>query len=335
MTSDSFLPIENTGTPRIYYTPERNVCRAENSNSHRKDMITKLICCILLFQATCSEALQNCAKRSAIDATSNSRIVSRRYSEFTHRKSISRRHFFLKNVAIVHVGIITPHIFSAIDSANAIEVSPRETSVGEALRRSAANLPGYGPTDVFYPLSWQGTWTLQREDILTNSTFTYPIRFIQSIDRDAVIADRTFNERNYWETVQRGDRNSNIVQSIQWTETNPNDLNILFTNGLRRNVKITKRASDRTNTTVSSSEFQRILEDKSSLDGSTVPKLVSRRTLTKWKMITDNHIEGIEIIYDMNVEGDADRIDLSTSLQSNDVSRPPKLISKSRFYLDR
>lgn len=231
----------------------------------------------------------------------------------------------------------------AIDGPLSNALSGETTSIGEELRRSAAKIPGYGPTDIFYPLSWQGTWKLRREDQIMSTgndspaTFTYLIRFIPSIDKDSVVADRTYNERNYWETVKKGDREGSIVQSIQWTETNPNDLNILFTNGLKRNVKVTKRASERTNTTVSSSEFQRILEDSNYVDGSSVPKLASRRTLTKWKMITDNHIEGIEIVYDMNVEGDADRIDLPTSIsfRSNEKAQQPKLISKSRFYLDR
>ena len=229
-------------------------------------MNTKLIYCIpvLLFQSlyiTLSDALQNCVERSKI------RIDARRYSESTQSKSFSRKHFLLNNIAIFNVGIFTPVAFSKNSAVNAKsipvkEISPRETSVGEALRRTAANIPGYGPTDVFYPLNWQGTWTLRREDILTNrtipETFIYPVRFIQSVDKDTVIADRTFNERNFWETVHKGDRIGNVVQSIQWTETNPNDLNILFTNGFKRNVKVTKRASELTNTTVSSSEFQRI-----------------------------------------------------------------------------
>ena len=270
---------------------------------------------------------------------------TRRYINFATRVSASRRDVLCSNVAIISVGIGTANLYSKASFANAIstpslEVLTREpASFGESLRRSASNLPGYGPTDVFYPLNWQGTWTLRREDQITNSTTpeisTYPIRFIQSIDKDSVIADRTFNELNYWETVRKGNRTGNIVQSIQWTETNPNDLNIIFTNGVKRNVKVTKRASDRTDTTVSSSEFQRILEDQSAMDGNTVPKLASRRSLTKWKMVADNHIEGIEIVYDMNIEGDADRINLSSSLPSNEKLFQPKLISKSRFRLDR
>jgi hypothetical protein len=262
---------------------------------------------------------------------------SGRYALFTTRESFSRKDFIFKNVGLFSAGVGTTHVFSAPKGAYAINipfkdsVPPETTSFGEALRQSAAKLPGYGPTDIFYPLNWKGTWTLRREDQMTNSSvpksFTYPFRFIQSVDKDSVIADRSYNELNYWEAVNAGDQTGKIVQSIQWTETNPNDLNILFTDGLQRNLKVTKRASERTSSTVSSSEFQRILEDKTYMDGNTVPKLVSHRILTKWKMVTDNHIEGIEIVYDMNV-GDA--ADLS-----DEKLRQPKLISKSRFYLDR
>ena len=212
------------------------------------------------------------------------------------------------------------------------------TSAGEALRRSAAHLPGYGPTDVFYPLNWQGTWTLRREDISVGNTTetavvtTYPVRFIPSVENGAVVADRSFNERQYWNAQgDKGSGSGSVVQSIQWTETNPNDLNVVFTNGMRRNVKITKRATERTETTVSSSEFQRILQDQSSSSSSMVlvpPQLSSRRTLTKWKMINDHEMEGIEIVYDMNVEREADML-------RNGKLPPPQLLSKSRLKLSR
>ncbi len=212
------------------------------------------------------------------------------------------------------------------------------TSAGEALRRSAAHLPGYGPTDVFYPLNWQGTWTLRREDVVMNtseSVVTYPVRFIPCVENDAVVADRAFNERQYWNAKGDSGGGGGVVQSIQWTETNPNDLNVVFTNGMRQNVKITKRATERTETTVSSSEFQRILEDQSSSSSTSSssmvlvpPQLSSRRTLTKWKMINDHEMEGIEIVYDMNVERDAD-----LNLLRNGT--PPQLLSKSRLKLSR
>ena len=74
-------------------------------------------------------------------------------------------------------------------------------TVGEAVRRSVANLPGYGPTDVFFPKSWAGLWRVQRQVSLGGNTgksvtLDYVIRFLPSIDDDAVVADRGFNQAN-------------------------------------------------------------------------------------------------------------------------------------------
>jgi hypothetical protein len=265
-----------------------------------------------------------------------------RYLKRYKEKHLQRRDLLnAVPVALCNVGVATVVGLSDPISVCASPLrneysTPQELSVGEALRRSASNIPGYGPTDIFYPLTWQGTWTLRRENYTkineTPVTLIYPIRFIQSVDKEAVVADRTFNELNYWETVQGGDKRGGTVQTIKWTETNPNDLDIFFTNGIHRNLNITKRATERTDTTVSSSEFQRILEDKSSMNGSMVPSITSRRILTKWKMITDNQIEGIEAIYDMNMDGNVDPMNFS--LTTNE-QRQPKLLSKSRLYLDR
>jgi hypothetical protein len=265
-----------------------------------------------------SHAWQNAAKRC--DRTMQNGSV--------HRRDL------LSNIgATVTFGLSAPYYVNAFPSETL------QQSAGEAIRRSAATIPGYGPTDIFFPLSWQGTWTLNRENILTSDdtsfpqTVSYNVRFIQSVDDGAVIADRSFNELNYWESSLGSNTTTKIVQLIEWTERNPNDLKLLFANGLHRDVKVTKRASELTNTTVSSSEFQRILEYKSNVNGDTVPKISGRRTLTKWKMISMNHIEGIEIVYDMDMEGGADRIDLASFTSKE--SRQPKLVSKSRFYLDR
>ena len=67
----------------------------------------------------------------------------------------------------------------------------------EAVRRSAANIPGYGQTDVFYPQTFLGNWKAVREILPTTAggtgsglTLEYPIRFIRSIEDNAGVADR-------------------------------------------------------------------------------------------------------------------------------------------------
>jgi len=192
---------------------------------------------------------------------------------------------------------------------------------GEAVRRSAANLPGYGPTDVFYPVDWKGLWTMRRELISDNTlVLNYTVRFLPSIQDSAVVADRGFNQVNL-ETSLRGKEDA--VQSCTWSETNPNDLRMILADGSRKEIKVTKRASEMTEKTVSSSEFQRVSQE----DARGIPAITARRVLTKWKMVNDNLIEGLELVYDMGGGGDP----LSTTATSSS----PKVLSKSRLRLER
>ena len=96
---------------------------------------------------------------------------------------------------------------------------------GEAIRRAAATIPGYGPTDVFYPPSMVGIWNMNREVDFGNGRdplrLSYTIRFIPSIEEDAVIADRGFNqaqlEQAILQTIKpRGtDNESTITMSVR------------------------------------------------------------------------------------------------------------------------
>jgi hypothetical protein len=249
-------------------------------------------------------------------------------------ESRRRRDLFLRgsNLWIFGQAVMTVRFCSPLH-ANAYVGNDATTGVStteEAIRRAAATLPGFGPTDVFYPSNWLGLWTVRREDIFNindnndeaaSSRLSYTVRFVPSIESDAVVADRAYNELNYYEASRKRDARGNAIQSIEWTESNPNDLQIVFSSGLRRDMKVTKRATERTDTTVFSSEFLRILDDSSSIDGNR-PMLTACRTLAKWKMIDSNHIEGIELTSDMNEGG------------LYGVSQP-KLLMKSRLYLER
>merc|ERR1711924_115576 len=89
------------------------------------------------------------------------------------------------------------------------------------------------------------------------------------------------------------------VRSYEWEANNPNDLRLIFSDGFRKEIKVTKRATECTDTTVSSSEFQRL-----TLDGGGVPKISARRVLTKWTALSDAEAEGLEIVYDIPAAGD-------------------------------
>jgi hypothetical protein len=211
--------------------------------------------------------------------------------------------------------------------------------IGEAVRRSAANLPGYGPTDVFYPASWQGVWKMQRESVALESTTTtgaavpeksvlvYSVRFLPSVQDNAVIADRGFNQANLEAAL-----NGLSTQSVVWTASNPNDLQLALADGTHKDIKVTKRATELTATTVFSSEFQRVSQYKD--DRGMIPRITARRVLTKWKMnetknTTDSIVvEGLELVYNVGDGGDL-------LLGAAVAPLQPTLVSKSRLRLER
>lgn len=187
---------------------------------------------------------------------------------------------------------------------------------GETIRRGAANIPGYGPTDVFYPGLFQGKWKVVR-DVVGEQTVEYDMRFIQSIESNAVVADRGYNQAALEKALSKA-----ATRSYEWVETNPNDLRLVLDDGSRKEIKVTKRASERTEDTVSSSEFQRITTE----DARGIPNIAARRTLTKWKVVSNASVEGLEIVYDM---GGGDPLAGATA------NGGPQVISKSRLHLER
>jgi len=217
--------------------------------------------------------------------------------------------------------------------------------VAEVIRKGASKIPGYGPSDVYYPESWKGKWRVTREIIddqynddkkkivQYDRIVRYDMRFIPSIEAGATVMDRGYSQANLERVLlvatssndDEGDDNS--VQSCQWTETNPNDLRVVFNNGARKEIKVTKRSSEPNmeEETVSSSEFQRITTE-STVGG--IPVITARRILSKWKGSSEKGIiEGIEITYDMGSGGDLPSI--------GGTSSGPKVISKSRIHLER
>ncbi|KAL3905428.1 MAG: hypothetical protein SGILL_009682 [Bacillariaceae sp.] len=198
---------------------------------------------------------------------------------------------------------------------------------GEAIRRGAANIPGYGQTDVFYPENFVGTWKVIREvefNGRSDSTLrlSYPFRFIQSIEDGAVVADRGFNqaelEKSIISTIKGGAAGS-AVQSYEWVQTNPNDLRIILSDGTKKEIKVTKRATERTADTASSSEFQRVLQE----DQRGIPAISARRVVSRWKTVDDKTLEALEIVYDM---GGGDPL-------ASGGTKEGTILSKSRLLL--
>jgi hypothetical protein len=220
-------------------------------------------------------------------------------------------------------------------TAATIFINPLKTNAaapmdaGEAIRRSAANIPGYGPTDVFFPSGLVGSWTMNREVEIGGRTIklSYPFRFIQSIEDDAVVADRGSNqaelEKSLIETLTGNSKEaSSFVLSYEWAINNPNDLRLVLADGTKKEIKVTKRATERSEATVTSSEFQRVTQENQR----GIPVISARRILTKWKIIDDSTIEGIEVIYSMG-GGDP--------MAGASGAAQPSILSKSRLFLIR
>ena len=131
---------------------------------------------------------------------------------------------------------------------------------------------------------------------------------------------------------------------------------------------MTKRATEATDTTVYSSEFQRVSQPDVATG---IPVVTARRVMTKWKVRTtataadaatntnsnsNNNssrkdsdsisisandasasasisIEGLEIVYDMGGGGDPLSATIATALASQ--AAEPKVLSKSRLLLER
>ncbi|GKY96758.1 hypothetical protein MPSEU_000635200 [Mayamaea pseudoterrestris] len=204
------------------------------------------------------------------------------------------------------------------------------TDPGEVIRQSASSLPGYGPPDVYYPQAFHGSWKMRREVVVGDKTaldLTYSVRFLPSIQDGFVVADRGFNQANLEDAIA-----IDSVQTCDWRESNPNDLRLTFKDGRIKDVKVTKRSFERTDTTVSSSEFQRVVT-QDVISG--VPQITARRVLAKWKASNGNGSEawqGIEIVYDIGGGGDPMSL---TTLSSSPQPDSQVLLSKSRLTLTR
>jgi hypothetical protein len=248
--------------------------------------------------------------------TSKFRIPSISASEQSINGHLVTRRVFAGTVACPIAGAW----FSQPDTSQA--AAP--VDAGEAVRLYAANIPGYGPSDVFYPSTWMGTWRARREVVTGNAEpmiLEYSVRFLPSIQDNAVVADRGFNQANLEAALRKQD---DAVRSYEWKETNPNDLRMVLADGSRKDIKVTKRATETTDDTVFSSEFQRVSQE----DARGIPAITARRVLTKWKVSNEKELEGLEIVYDMGFGGDP------MSLQTVSTNQP-KVLSKSRLLLQR
>jgi hypothetical protein len=240
-------------------------------------------------------------------------------------------------------------------------------SAGEAIRRTAANIPGYGQADVFYPPSFLGKWKATRTilaaapEYLSSSsssitfpiTVTYEMRFIP-VDGDPdfnnskevtkVVADRAFNEISYQTALSSiiadtnnsdsTTANTNNLLVANWNPSNPNVLTMQYSknNSSSKEIKVTKRASEVSyaDETVSSSEFRRITTVGSS--SSAIPTISASRILNKWKSNGPSSLEGIELLYEDVSMAVTDPL---AATNNKNASAGPRLLCKSRILLQK
>ena len=218
------------------------------------------------------------------------------------------------------------------------------TSLGESIRRSASNIPGLGPADIYYPLSWKGTWKASRQVVIPSSAsgertylLNYRLRFLSSVVDNAVVADRGFNQAELETALKRlsrtdlGVNNDNIatttiVRSYEWTETNPNNLRMVMADGTRKEIKVTKRSASEDGWS-ETSEFQRVVFE----DERGIPEVSARRVLTKWRIVDETSVEAIEVVYDAGMSV----IDPMGTSFNPPSQQGQRLLSKSRLLLER
>ncbi len=281
-------------------------------------------------------------------------------SSQVHASGIGRRSVIHKTIAssVSLLPLVRPSTSNAAQTA------------GEAVRRSAANIPGYGQPDVFYPSSFAGKWRATRvivssDDVIFDKlsipmplTLFYDVRFItadgdgnnsNAKEGEKVIADRQFNEASYYNALkaaieaqqqsQSATSTSTLptIQTVSWSQFNPNVCTINYSDSSTKEIKVTKRAAelDESAGIISSSEYRRITTSSGAMG---IPSISASRVMTKWKsndMSSSGSdgkqvVEGIEVVYsDGTVGGDPMTMGMGGS------ATKPQVSSKSRLRLEK
>ena len=182
-------------------------------------------------------------------------------------------------------------------------------NTAEAIRQTMSNVPGYGPSDIFYPECFEGKWKVKRTmyneggSNETPNVSDYEVRFIRK--ENGIVADRGFNEAS---RIASSTNDGKLVRETIWDVTNPNVLTLLFKDGTSKEIRITKRSSEVSGNPSSlddwlmqSSEFARVSE----VGQSGIPDLSITHTLAKWKPgVNKDVIEGIELAFNEGNLGD-------------------------------
>lgn len=327
---------------------------------NKSNFLIRLICLYWGFSATDGFSSQNSKARNNVSV---SQVISSQDPKA--RNNVSMTQVTSSDKECNRRSIIN-QLFMASSVVSTLLSSPTPSyaaqTAGEAVRRGAANIPGYGSPDVYYPSSFLGKWKATRtiaasdDPMILNMLFkqggelipiniSYDVRFItvdgdEGLDKsksiDKVIADRQFNELQYYNALkakmeEMGLPSPPSVQNISWSPFNPNVCTSTYNDGSTNEIKVTKRAAelDTNAGLVSSSEYRRVTTTKGAMG---IPSISASRVLTKWKTEGSGPsqvVDAIEIVYSDGPMG-GDPMIMGTSSAAK-----PQLSSKSRLRLER
>ena len=190
------------------------------------------------------------------------------------------------------------------------------SKIREYFATGASYIPGYGPTDINYPVEWAGYWTSYRlitdktslttfipwifGNIQKGESFEFNTSFIKSDEK----SNNSIVDRGYTTTSELTAFSKLTPKSTTWEVNNPNVFKISFQQGLDLDIKVSKSAADLTREngfpSVSYSEFGQISETFTKSQEETtlsIPSIYLFRRVVRLKQVAADQIVGIERIY--------------------------------------
>jgi hypothetical protein len=188
------------------------------------------------------------------------------------------------------------------------------SSTREYISKVASTLPGYGPRDCTFPITFSGMWEVDRNLVSIipegSSADFGEVASYQSVDRigthlryrvrffefgESVIADREFNLRNLERVTRVGSKID--VADCEWAPDNPNVLACTYSDGSTREVKVTKRSLEAQEGGFGSTEFAQVtVSPAPGATGRSVPQLGAMRTLSRFRVLSADVVEGVELV---------------------------------------
>lgn len=209
----------------------------------------------------------------------------------------------------------------------------------ESIASAASILPGMGQPDIYYPESFAGRWSTNRNITQIDGSKEAPSLAIFSSSmnpgRTPATYETVFKEYNSRVILDR--RKTCLSEALaysgdginaiaEWQESNPNILKLVYNTGKNVVVQVSKRSQEKE--VVGYSEFGRLIESGVLDMDTTQPdttKVFTYRILSRLKQVDLNTIVGLERFFLYT----QDTLDLAT------VKDKPILKVKSQITLTR